>query len=215
MGKSTKYYVVRQGRQPGIYMTWEECQKQVNGFSGAIYKSFSTLIEAEGWFSGKSPIINLPSQQKSFIPSPEKGKDSSYTIYTDGSCQNGKGGWAYVVVKDGVIVDEKSGALPDFPTTNNRAELTAILKVLECHYGDLTIISDSEYSIKCVSVWCHVWQKRGWKKADGETPENLDLILAIIANQTGRKVSYQHVYAHRGNVFNERCDTLAGIAASI
>ena len=37
-----KYYAVRQGRVPGVYTTWADCEKQVKGFGGAIYKSFPT-----------------------------------------------------------------------------------------------------------------------------------------------------------------------------
>ncbi len=41
-----KFYAVKIGKNPGIYETWEECQNQISGFSGAIYKSFSTKDEA-------------------------------------------------------------------------------------------------------------------------------------------------------------------------
>lgn len=43
---SRKYYAVRDGRSPGIYSTWDECKQNVNGYSGAKFKSFSTLEEA-------------------------------------------------------------------------------------------------------------------------------------------------------------------------
>ena len=42
-----KYYSVKAGKKPGVYLTWEECKNQVDGFSGAVYKSFPTLAEAE------------------------------------------------------------------------------------------------------------------------------------------------------------------------
>ena len=41
-----KYYAVQKGRVPGVYLTWDECKKQVDGFSGAAFKSFSTMEEA-------------------------------------------------------------------------------------------------------------------------------------------------------------------------
>ncbi|KAL7754464.1 hypothetical protein RI367_000445 [Sorochytrium milnesiophthora] len=41
-----KYYAVAAGRQPGVYMTWDECQRQVNGYAGARFKSFLTLSQA-------------------------------------------------------------------------------------------------------------------------------------------------------------------------
>lgn len=53
-----KYYAVKVGRIPGIYQTWDEAKEQVNGYSGAIYKSFATLQEAEQFFSGSIEQTN-------------------------------------------------------------------------------------------------------------------------------------------------------------
>ena len=44
-----KFYAVRQGRVPGVYTTWSDCEKQVKGYGGAIYKSFSTEVEARAF----------------------------------------------------------------------------------------------------------------------------------------------------------------------
>ena len=49
-----KFYAVQSGRVPGVYLTWEECKKQVDGFSGAVFKSFPTREEAE-----RLPLGNL------------------------------------------------------------------------------------------------------------------------------------------------------------
>ena len=47
------YYVTKVGRIPGIYKTWAKCEKQVKGFSGAIYQGFSTLEQAQEYMEGK------------------------------------------------------------------------------------------------------------------------------------------------------------------
>ncbi len=245
-----KFYVVRKGRQTGIFTTWPECQEQVTGFSGAEYKSFSTRVEAEAWLGGYSTYKKPPSappampcsknvvdaymqsQRKKLyvdedkfakamvlppttktyqgVPLPQSNDQTIF--YTDGSCQNERGGWAYIIVKNGEIIHERSGEMPDYPTTNNRAELMAILKLLEENPGDLFIRPDSDYAIKCVSVWWKSWKRRGWKKSDGATPENLDLIKEIIRLQEGRNITYDHVYGHSGNKYNDRCDKLAEAA---
>ena len=49
-----KYYAVKKGKTPGIYLTWEDCKAQTEGFSGAIYKSFPTLEQAEQYVEGES-----------------------------------------------------------------------------------------------------------------------------------------------------------------
>lgn len=51
---SAKFYAVQEGRHSGIYTTWEEAEKQVKGFSGAVYKSFKTYIEAEEFLNSRS-----------------------------------------------------------------------------------------------------------------------------------------------------------------
>lgn len=53
---SKKYYAVRIGREPGIYLTWDECKAQVDKFPGAIYKSFKTMEEAEKFAGLKADI---------------------------------------------------------------------------------------------------------------------------------------------------------------
>ena len=50
--KKNNFYAVKQGKNPGIYKTWDECKAQVEGFSGALYKGFSTRKEAEIYLSG-------------------------------------------------------------------------------------------------------------------------------------------------------------------
>ena len=54
MAKSTKFYVVWQGKKPGIYSSWPECQEQINGVKTALYKSFESKAEAEMAFAGKA-----------------------------------------------------------------------------------------------------------------------------------------------------------------
>ena len=44
-----KYYAVRTGRKTGVFLTWAECQKQVTGFSGAEFKSFPTMEDAQAF----------------------------------------------------------------------------------------------------------------------------------------------------------------------
>jgi ribonuclease HI len=48
-----KYYAVRAGKTPGVYMTWKECQEQTTGFKGASYKSFTSRQDAEDFAAGR------------------------------------------------------------------------------------------------------------------------------------------------------------------
>ena len=65
MAKKKKWYVVWEGKQPGIYTSWSECQRQVKGHTGAKFKSFESLSEAEVAFSSAAPVYPKKGQKKS------------------------------------------------------------------------------------------------------------------------------------------------------
>ena len=73
-----KFYAVRQGRVPGVYTTWADCEKQVKGFGGAIYKSFPTEAEARAFVedSGLS-LSDFMSAKRSEPKSPQAVKSKS------------------------------------------------------------------------------------------------------------------------------------------
>ena len=68
MGKK-KFYVVWHGANPGIYDSWTDCKLQINGFEGAVYKSFDSKEEAEKAYSS-SPYIYIGTQKKAEAENP-------------------------------------------------------------------------------------------------------------------------------------------------
>lgn len=136
------------------------------------------------------------------------------TVSTDGSCLSNPGGaigWAWIN-HDGTF--DSGGAASG---TNQVAELTALLQAVRAHPGadPLLIESDSQYAIKCASEWVVAWKRKGWRTAGGQPVKNLELVQAIdrtIAERVG-PVRFRWVRGHVGNVFNERADQLAGLAA--
>ena len=136
------------------------------------------------------------------------------TVSTDGSClrnPGGASGWAWVN-HDGT---SSSGPIPS--GTNQIAELMAVRDAIESHPGSehLQIESDSQYAIKCASVWVTSWKRKGWRTASGAPVQNLALVQGIeraIAERAGT-VAFTWVRGHVGNEFNERADVLAGLAA--
>lgn len=136
------------------------------------------------------------------------------TVSTDGSClrnPGGASGWAWVN-HDGTSA---SGGVAS--GTNQIAELMAVRDAIESHPGvdPLQIESDSQYAIKCASVWVTGWKRKGWRTAGGGPVQNLALVQGIeraIAARVG-PVAFTWVRGHVGNEFNERADVLAGLAA--
>ncbi|WP_298459114.1 ribonuclease H [uncultured Cellulomonas sp.] len=136
------------------------------------------------------------------------------TVSTDGSCLRNPGGaigWAWVDHAGGAA----SGGLTS--GTNQVAELMALLEAIESHPGaePLHIESDSQYAIKCASVWVAGWRRKGWRTAGGGPVQNLALVQGIDRAIAGRDgpVTFGWVRGHVGNHFNELADQLAGAAA--
>lgn len=103
-----KYYAVRQGRVPGVYTTWADCEKQVKGFGGAIYKSFPTEAEARAFVknSGLS-LSDYMSANKSESKSSQGVKSTSIGSKSRGSSSRAQSKVSASVVK------------PDFTESNH------------------------------------------------------------------------------------------------
>jgi ribonuclease HI len=129
-------------------------------------------------------------------------KQHRLIAYADGSCLGnpGPGGWGIVLVGDDGSRLEFSGAAAS--TTNNRMEITAAVEALRrLPPGiDVSIRTDSQYLVKTMTL--------GWKRR-----ENLDLWKILDAEVAQRKVTWEWVRGHSGNILNERADELARNAA--
>lgn len=97
-------------------------------------------------------------------------------------------------------------------TTNNEMELTAILQGLLARKLDVptVIVSDSKYSISCITHWGDGWERFGWRTKTGNKVANEHLIRQIRAVLTP-SVSFKWVKGHVGHEYNERADVLAGM----
>ena len=51
-----KYYGVKEGKVPGVYREWKECEKQIKGYSGAVYKKFDSEAEARTFVNDNKPV---------------------------------------------------------------------------------------------------------------------------------------------------------------
>lgn len=135
-------------------------------------------------------------------------------IFTDGACKGnpGPGGWG-VLLRMGNHEKELSGGEAD--TTNNRMEMTAVLKALNALIEpcELVIYTDSKYVIDGMTKWIHGWQKRGWINASKKPVRNADLWHDLIEATAPHSITWQWVKGHAGHPENERVDRLASDAA--
>ena len=129
------FYAVRFGKTPGIYTSWEECKKQVIGVKEAIYKKFSNKNQAEEFYKNKSKYYKKTKSNKNTRNTQNIKKENTLYIFTDGSSTNN--GSKHSTAGYGIYIPEPkeikiaiSKRLPN-GTTNNNAELKAILEALK------------------------------------------------------------------------------------
>ncbi|HEV3180723.1 MAG TPA: ribonuclease HI [Steroidobacteraceae bacterium] len=134
-------------------------------------------------------------------------------IYTDGACRGnpGPGGWA-ALLRRGEHEKEISGAEP--LTTNNRMELTAVIRALEAlkRPARAILYTDSEYVRRGIREWLPDWKARGWRTAARKPVKNLDLWQRLDQLAAGHQIEWHWVPAHAGVPGNERVDRLANAA---
>ncbi len=200
-----KYYVVKKGKKPGIYNSWGETQEQVSGFSGAVFKGFTTLNEAKDYFYDK----------------PESKSDHQIIIYTDGGTRNHgnvKGGhvksddkaaWAFLIDFNGKQISDSQG---EFGATNNRMEIMGLLSALKyllqhnLNEKNILAVLDSQYVLNAITKgWLTGWKMRGWSRS-GNMPlknkelwQQLDQVLNNFSN-----IHFEWTKGHsdnKGNVF--------------
>jgi ribonuclease HI len=138
---------------------------------------------------------------------------STVEIYTDGACRGnpGPGGWAALLIL-GEHEREISGA--ETLTTNNRMELTAVIRALEALKRPVQgkLYTDSQYVRQGVLEWLPQWKARGWKTAAKQPVKNQDLWQTLDELVKRHELEWHWVMGHSGNVGNERVDELANRA---
>jgi ribonuclease HI len=137
-------------------------------------------------------------------------------IYADGACKGnpGPGGWGAWMCFGGKE-KELYGGEP--LTTNNRMELTAVIRALEAlnRSCKVRIYTDSVYVQKGITEWVHAWKLRNWRTADKKPVKNDDLWQVLDQLAQAHEIEWKWVKGHAGNAGNERADMLAnkGVAA--
>ena len=131
-------------------------------------------------------------------------------IYTDGACKGnpGVGGWG-ALLKAGEHTKEMFGGEP--VTTNNRMELTAVIRALEAlkKPSHVRLHTDSKYVQQGISSWIHQWKKRGWRTADKKPVKNVDLWRELDELAMRHQIEWLWVRGHAGHDGNEKADELA------
>jgi ribonuclease HI len=149
-----------------------------------------------------------------------------FAVFADGACRGnpGPGAWATMIQDTKAQIILRSTGV-DMPTTNNKMELEGVIRGLNGliekwiedgisdHESPVFVYSDSKYVIEGIEKWVSGWKARGWKKADGKEPENLNLWRELDQLKSRfNHITFLWVKGHAGHPQNEMCDKMANLA---
>ena len=147
-----KFYVVWNGLTPGIYHSWDDCQTQIKGVKGAVYKSFDSREEAERAYASPAyAYMKKKSETPTFTLDTLPSVVERYALAVDAACSGNPGPMEY----RGVYLGDGKEIFHFGPVhgTNNIGEFLAIvhaLAMLDKQGLKMTIYSDSRTAISWV-----------------------------------------------------------------
>lgn len=193
----SKYYAVKKGRHPGVYQTWPECQREVVGFSGAVYHSFPTRREAQAWLQAPQRSQQTSLDLGSFDAEIPADNDYDIRFFTDGGSRNhgnkrgqhvkrsDKAAWALLVCRGSQEIKRTGG---EFGSTNNRMELMGFRNALQLLLANswekerIQAILDSHYVLDPIMKgWLYGWARRGWQTSTGKPVANQELWQEVLS----------------------------------
>ena len=239
---SKKHYVVWKGVKTGVFDNWSETKAQIDGRSDAQYMGFPSKEEADQAFastytralmkrslakegptgSGVKPKATRPAgASKSILSTPPQIADLN--IYCDGACSPnpGKSGTGMAVYEKDKLAQLWYG-LYEANGTNNSAELNGLLVAFRFAASHIEqgktvqVLSDSRYSIDCITKWAKGWKNKGWKRGKNEEIKNLAIIQQCFSlyEQLKSNLIINHVKGHANIEGNELSDRMAVLARS-
>ena len=134
-------------------------------------------------------------------------------IFADGACSGNPGVGGYgVILRSNTRERELSGC--DAMTTNNRMELTAVIKGLEALKKPckVRVITDSNYVVQGMTAWVFKWLKTSWKNSQKKKVINRDLWERLLNLSNIHDIEWEWIRGHNEHAENERCDKLAKLA---
>jgi ribonuclease HI len=190
------FYAVKNGRRIGIYKTWHQCKEQIDHFTGALYKGFVTLQEAEDYLGDVSD-------------GQSDNNADCYCIYVDGSYAAGRYSWAIAVFYNAELIHSDSGvgrSAENAQMNNVAGEIEAAMQAVSWaeknNIGKIVIYHDY--------IGISEWAEGRWKANMPGTQQ-----YAAFMSSRRKWVSFKKVTGHTGVKGNELVDRLAKKALGI
>lgn len=205
----SKVYAVKNGRQTGIFDSWAECQEQTKGFSGAVFKSFSSRSQAQAYLDQTDEPVATKKEKEPNITQEEINHDDGlYHVYVDGSNKDGKYAWAFVVYLNDEEIHHQYGIGTDNEMAsmdNVAGEITAAMEAVKW-----SVANDTPIVIYHDFLGISEWVNSSWKAKNKFTQA-----YKAFMQQHQDHYSFVKVKGHIGIYGNERADELAKLALGI
>lgn len=201
----TKFYAVKKGRQTGIFLTWAQCQEQVKGYPGAIFKSFPTKEEALAYLGGQEVKVAMPQSATSTLKTPYAFVDGSYNITTK---DYGYGGFLQIDEQTRITLQGKGNDAEKASMRNVSGEIdgamAAVKAALDHDLTQLTILYDYQ--------GIESWATGDWQAKNIFTQQYRDTMQTLMRHI---QINFVKVKGHSGIPGNELADQLAKEAIGI
>ena len=217
-----KFYAVRQGRKTGMFLTWDECKKQVMGYPGAIYKSFGTEAEAKEYLgisgcdkceqgageneSGVEKTVTTGSVQM------EKTNSDAVEIYVDGSYHVGTKEFSYGMV---VLIDGKEKKFSQKMTDPELAQMRNVAGEIKGSEAAMQYALD--HRITSIIIYHYYHGIASWCNWDWKANKPGTIAYRDFYQKAKEKVhiEFRKVKGHSNDKYNEMVDELAKEALGI
>ena len=213
-----KFYAVKQGRKTGMFLTWDDCKKQVMGYPGAIYKSFGTREEAEAYLGVTGAQTDQKDREAGITRSVSSGNNKSENtenaveIYVDGSYHAATKEFSYGMV---VLVDGKEEKFSQKMTDPELAQMRNVAGEIKGSEVAMQYALDHEipsiiiyHDYQGIASWCN----GDWKANKPGTIAYRDFYREVSQKI---KIQFRKVKGHSNDKYNDMVDQLAKEALGI
>ena len=206
-----KFYAVKQGRKTGMFLTWDDCKKQVMGYPGAIYKSFGTEAEAKEYLGIGAPVT--ATVQNSGISAKETAAVSdAVEIYVDGSYHAATKEFSYGMV---VLIDGREEKFSQKMTDPELAQMRNVAGEIKGSEAAMQYALDHKipsiiiyHDYQGIASWCN----GDWKANKAGTIAYRDFYRKA---KEQVHIEFRKVKGHSNDKYNDMVDELAKEALGI